>query len=515
MTELAQLKPEDQYQALVNSEYTAELIRAMAPQDLHAIALAVGKEEAHDLLPYCNGEQLVGLTDLSGWQGFRFDLVGYEDWLTAMFEAGSQTIATYLKTADIEQLLLYMNHRMRVHEADEEGDFPTLPNAVPNEALWYSPDRQFCLEILDWLKDHDRLPSDPIRPLLKTLEGMDPFRLSRVLAALRWELATPLEEDCLQLRNARMEEMGFPPLEEAMVLFARGQPKAILKAGYRTLHATKESTPALTLRTQRRHDLLATGLAGLDEASRAHIAQELAYTANQLMVAQGVAVGDPESVQHAWIGLRATISLALEFLVRGQSDNEEQALNLTPETLRCHTIQSLFRAGYNLSVPLQDLARQIQRDPRSGPERTTHWLSEDSQLMVQGLAQGQPIVLTAQHERVPLERLSELQELALRLQQQLDVMAGVFDEPESAKEVLQIDCEPTNMADYNELDLIILQHTAELNHELIGQSRAQPISLSALKILRKQLNKAHPLFEIVTDAEKNPRRVSLWLHLES
>ena len=42
------------------------------------------------------------------------------------------------------RLLLYMNHRFRVHEADEEGDFPTLPNAVPNEALWYSPDRKFA-----------------------------------------------------------------------------------------------------------------------------------------------------------------------------------------------------------------------------------------------------------------------------------------------------------------------------------------------------------------------------------
>ena len=515
MTELAGLKPADQYQALVNSEYTAELVRAMAPQDLHAIALAVGKEEAHDLLPYCDGEQLVGLTDLSGWQGFRFDLVGYEDWLTAMFEAGAQTIATYLKTADIEQLLLYMNHRMRVHEADEEGDFPTLPNAVPNEALWYSPDRKFCLEILDWLKDHDRLPSDPIRPLLKTLEGMDPFRLSRVLAALRWELATPLEEDCLQLRNARMEEMGFPPLEEAIVLFARGRPKAILRAGRRKLLTTDETAPALTLRIQRRNDLLATGLAGLDESARAHIMQELAYTANQLMVAQGAAVGDPESVQYAWTGLRATISLALEFLVRGQADDEERALSLTPETLRSHTIQSLFRAGFNLSVPLQDLARRIQRDPRSGPERTTDWLSEDSQLMVQGLAQGQPVILSSNHERAPLERLSELQELALRLQQQLDVMVGVFDEPESAKEVLQIPCESTNIPDYHGLDLIILQRTAQLNRELKGQSSVQPIPVSALKILRKQLNKAHPMSQIVDDAEKNPRNVSLWLYLES
>ena len=266
---------------------------------------------------------------------------------------------------------------------------------------------------------------------------------------------------------------------------------------------------------QRRHDLLATGLAGLDEPSRAHIVQELAYTANQLMVAQGASVGDPESVQQAWTGLRATISLALECLVRGQSNDEEQALSLTPEMLRNHTVQSLFRAGFNLSVPLQDLARRIQRDPRSGPERTTHWLSEDGQLMVQGLAQGQPVILTADHERVPLERLSEVQERALRLQQQLDVMVGVFDEPESAREVLQTPCESTNIADYQELDLIILQRTAELNYELTGQSRVQPIPVSALKILRKQLNKAHPMAQIVHDAEKNPRHVPLWLHLES
>ena len=515
MTELAGLKPADQYQALVNSEYTAELVQAMAPQDLHAIAIAVGKEEALDLLPYCDGHQLVGLTDLSGWQGFRFDLVGYEDWLTAMFEAGSQTIATYLMTADIEQLLLYMNHRMRVHEADEEGDFPTLPNAVPNEALWYSPDRKFCLEILDWLKDHDRLPSDPIRPLLKTLEGMDPFRLSRVLAALRWELATPLEEDCLQLRNARMEEMGFPPLEEAVVLFARGRPKAILHTGQRVLRTTDESTPALTLRIRRRNDLLATGLAGLDDSARAHILQELAYTANQLMVAQGIAVGDPESIQEAWNCLRATISLALEFIVRGRTENEEQALSLTPETLKSHTIQSLFRAGFNLTIPLQDLARQIRRDPRSGPERTTHWLSDENQLVVQGLAEGQPVILTADHERVPLERLSELQELALRLQQQLDVMVGVFDDPAQAREVLQIPCEATNIKDHHQLDLIILQRTAELNRELADESHVQPIPLTALKILRKQLNKAHPMTQILHEAENDPRHVLLWLHLES
>ena len=34
MNQLATLTPADQYQALVESEHTAELVRAMAPQDI-------------------------------------------------------------------------------------------------------------------------------------------------------------------------------------------------------------------------------------------------------------------------------------------------------------------------------------------------------------------------------------------------------------------------------------------------------------------------------------------------
>lgn len=514
MTELAALGPADQYQALVRSEFTAELVRAMAPQDLQAISLAVGKEEAHELLPYCSGEQLVGLTDLAGWRGFRFDLVGYEDWLTAMFEAGEQTIATYLKTSDIEQLLLYMNHRMRVHEADEEGDFPTLADAVPGDALWYSPDRKFCLEIIDWLKDHDRLPSDPIRPLLKTLEGMDPFRLSRVLAALRWELSTPLEEDCLRLRNARMEEMGFPPLEEAIALFARGRPGAILATGSRTLRNDLDQIPALTLRIRPRRDLLATALAGLPDAARAHALQELAYVANQLMVAKGSTVGDPEQIQSAWTSLRATISLGLEFAARATSDDDSQALAATTEVLRTHRAQALFRAGFNLRRPLQDLARQIERDPRSGPGRETSWLSEEAQLLVQGLAQPQPVVVSKDHESIPIERLSDLQALALRLQQQLDVMAGVFEDATAATELLGIPCAGTNIDEYNQLNLVILQRTAEAQLELSGVAALKPLPANALKTLRKRLNEAHPVAQILSQARPPNYAVPLWIKVE-
>jgi hypothetical protein len=514
MKELAALSPENQYLALIESEHTAALVRAMAAQDLHAIALAVGKEEALDLLPHCKGEQLVGLTDLSGWRGYRFDLVGFEDWLSAMFEAGEGTVANYLKSADTEQVLLYLNSRIRVHQADEEGDFQTLPNAVPGEALWYSPDRQFCLEIIDWLKDKDRLPADPIRPLLKTFESYDPFILSRMLAALRWELATPLEEDCLRLRNARMEEMGFPPLEEAVALYARGRPEQILARGKRQLLAGVHA-PALTLRIRPRRDLLASGLAGLTDESRSHVLAELAYLANQSMVACGIPVGDPQRVQDQWTHLRATLGLALEFCARGLAGKSGDALAATSEVLRTTSCHALFRAGFNLSLPLQDLARRLQRDPRSGPGRQCQWLNPEMQSLVEGLTRAQPIQCLDDGAETPLERLSELQALALRLQSQIDVMAGVFEDSKQALALLDTPCEGTNFAQHSDLDLIGLQRTAEAHELLGGKRQLVPLPAEALKILRKELDEAHPVGRIVARASSAQFATPIWMVTES
>jgi hypothetical protein len=511
---LSRLGPQAQYDALIESERTTALVRALAPQDLHAIAQAVGKEEALELLPHCDGNQLVGLTDLSGWQGFAFDLVGFEDWLTAMFESGHQTVKNYLKSADIEQVLLYLNNRVRVHECDEEGDFPTLSNEVPGDATWTSPDRKFLLEISDWLKDHDRLPGDPIKALLKLLEGMDPFKLSRVLAALQWELKTPLEEDCLRLRNARMEELGFPPLEEAVALFARGRPDHILARGKRPLKTEPSDTSeALVLRIQPRHDLLASALTELAPAAREHALQELAYVANQTMVANGIAVGDPVAVKQQWHTLRACISLGLEYAARLAAGASGDPLAQATQCLRTIHSKALFRAGFNVLLPLQDLARNIARDARSGPQSSVVWLTANVQTLIEGLLEARPLHRQAEQKDQPIERLSDVRSLAEKLGAQLDIMDGVFTENLCAKAVLDINCTDTNMNHHGDLDLVILQRTSEAHEVLSGTPRLSPLPHEALEILHNRLNEEHPVARILEDARRGVTLTGLWVHV--
>ena len=194
------------------AEHTAELVRAMAPQDSRHRARGRGRGGAR-LLPR-SGEQLVGLTDLSGWQGYRFDLVGFEDRLTAKFEAGHETIHLP-QNCRYRALLLYMNHRFRSSRRTRRTSHPTQRRAQrgalvqPGRALLGDP---------GLLKDHDRLPNDH-PAAAQNSEGMDPFRFSRVSPRCAG-FGNPARRGLSALRNARMEEMGFPPLEEAVVLFA-------------------------------------------------------------------------------------------------------------------------------------------------------------------------------------------------------------------------------------------------------------------------------------------------------
>ena len=511
---LQTLTPANQLQALLETDQAAQLVAAMAPQDLYSLAVAGGKEEAIELLPFCAGEQLVALTDLAGWQGYHFDLIGFEDWLSLIFSAGPETLNRYLEQTDLEQVLLYLNNRVRVHEADEDGDFPTLANSVEGEALWQSPDRCYYVEIFAWDKRDDRPPSDPIRPLLKHLEGVDPFALSRLFAALKWELATPLEEDCLRLRNSRMEELGFPPLDEAVQLLARGRPDQILALGRRALASQGDAAQeGLVLRVQARRDLLGSALAGLAEPERAVALAELAYTANQAMVADGVVVGSPAQVRAHWLRLRATISLGLEYAVRSSADAQNADAPSPTTVLRQTHPRALFRAGYNLILPLRDLALRLRRDQRSGPGLGCPWLNSAAQTLIDGLAQPRPVYLRQSGEEGLIEDLITLHDVARRLGDQSDLMAGVFSASLRPEQVLAIPCEGTNISQHADLSLMGLQRTAEAFALIYDETRIGPLPVTALKILRERLEKAHPLRQLIGDAT-DPRFVApLWMRL--
>src|SRR5439155_17188385 len=59
-----------------------------------------------------------------------------------------------------------------------------------------------------------------LRTLLNDLFAQNPFETARLIEAIRWELPSELEEIAYRFRAARLADLGFPALYEAMHLFS-------------------------------------------------------------------------------------------------------------------------------------------------------------------------------------------------------------------------------------------------------------------------------------------------------
>jgi hypothetical protein len=504
-------RPEAQFELLRRADNLADLVPEIAAQDLYALACSVGKEEFLDLVPTCSDDQLIALTDLEGWRGSRFDHPGFEDWLGVLVEAGPKHLQRYLKAMDLEQMLLYLCGRVRVHaRAEQEDDgYPTLPNDVPGSALWWSPDRRFVLEVFEWYKGENRFQTDPIRPLLRHLETRDAWEVSRLLAALSWELATPLEEDCLRLRNARMEELGFPPAEEAWVLYARGRPDQLLaRSGQAVKSPADGAVGALVLRLRSTEDPLQLALEELPEAVAGIVVQQLAYTTNRALVADSVSPGEVDAVEAASTRARATICLGLSYaLARSPEDSAGQLL------LR-HGVQTLFRVGFNLCLPLAEMARGICRNPASGPGEQAHWLAPTSRHLLSGLLVLRPMLATGADRYRPIASLADVQGLAARLTGIVDLLGGVFCDGIEVAQLTDASLTGTNIAQAEDFDLVGVERTIEAN-EILGRGRVfRPLAPADLAALSEDLAPDHPVGRLLVGG-CDPRFVlPLWAWLE-
>jgi hypothetical protein len=504
-------RPEAQFELLRMADNLAELMPKIAAQDLHALVCSVGKEEFLDLVPTCSAEQLIALTDLEGWRASRFDHMGFEDWLGVLVEAGPRHLQRYLKAMDLEQMLLYLCGRVRVHaRAEQEDDgYPTLPNEVPGSALWWSPDRRFVLEIFDWKKGEDRFQTDPIRPLLRHLETRDAWEVSRLLVALSWELATPLEEDCLRLRNARMEELGFPPAEEAWVLYAPGRPDHLLAQGKgRVADPVAGEVAALVLRVRSSEDPLQAALEELPETVAAIVVQQLAYTSNRALVADGVSPGEVDAVAASALRVRSTVCLGLGYALARSPEGSPGKLVLR------HGVQTLFRVGYNLCLPLAEMAREICRNPASGPGDQAHWLAPSAEHMLAGLLLPRPMLATGRDRCRPLANLGDVQKVAARLTGLVDLLAGIFCDGVEPGHLFDAELAGTNLAQVEDFDLVGVQRTLEA-HEALGNGRViQPLMPSELVRLVKILTPENPVAKMLSGG-CDPRFVlPLWARLE-
>jgi hypothetical protein len=319
---------------------------------------AIGLGDASWVLEHGTPSQLVTSLDLDCWSGLEPNTEHLREWLPALVEAGDETLLRTAQSIDTELLVLMLRERVHVMLDPKDEEWQAPPGAQTLDGQFY---------ILANRPGDDA--SDIVR-LLHALFQEDYWLYFRILQGVIWELQSGLDEWALRWRSGRLEDLGFPPWDEAMRLYgylreserdrlpeARGNPLDV------TQWALPVYMPELPAAVEAAHSLFRAA-AELDEDERQGFFYAFVGVANGVAIADRMPLGDAETLPRAIEIVAEVTSAAVEHLAA------VHALSM-PDVLRRVPLDRLFRVGAALGgrkpPPRDEPDEDAEEDGPQGP----------------------------------------------------------------------------------------------------------------------------------------------------
>jgi hypothetical protein len=318
------------------------LVRSLPADQLYFTIREIGLADAVELVQLASAEQFRVFLDLDAWRQGRFDPRRALPWLRAARAGAVQDVrlaarlARKMKALDQELVYLVLRDALRVHDLRVNDD-----PEIESDQAWKTSDGAYFIEFL--VEGSDFVA---VRGLLDDLEAEDPFKSSRLLGALAWELPSELEESALRWRQGRLADLGYPPLEEALSWYARPPPRASEAPGQ------PRRGPGYFLAPLGQHTLLARAAAALDPADREALDMQLITAGNAVLVADGIDPVELDQVRAAVTGARAMVELGLERLAGSDDRRAAEVLAETP-------VKRLFQEGFGRVLELSWRAERL------------------------------------------------------------------------------------------------------------------------------------------------------------
>lgn len=317
-------------------------MRALPADELWFLIRDLGLGDAAELVQLASPEQFRAFLDLDAWRGPTPDPGRALPWLRAARSGALRSddaMAHWkdqLGALDPELVSLLLLDALRVHDLEQDPD-PQLEG----DRFLRTPEGRYLIEFraegVDYLA---------ARALVDDLYAEDPFQATRLLESVRWELRSELEESALRWRNARLADLGYPDLQEALSWFARPPAAPAAEPGL------PERPPGFFLAGFRRGSLLDRAATRLDPGAAERVEPQLAAAANAVLVADAVDPGDLEAVKRAVESARAMLELGLE--AEAGSDESRAALVLAETPLK-----RLFQRGFGRVLELAWRAERL------------------------------------------------------------------------------------------------------------------------------------------------------------
>jgi len=325
------------------------LVRALPADEIYFTIRDIGLGDAVPLVQLASAEQFRTFLDLDAWRGSVVDPARILPWLragragAARSDRDAARWKRKLAALDAELTSLVLLRTLRVHDLEEDPD-----PVFESDRFMRTPEGKYVIEFA--VEGTDYLAA---RGVVDDLYAEDPFQATRIIAATRSELRSELEESALRWRTARLADLGYPDLEEALSWYARPPAKPALLAG------EPARPPGFFLAQFRRGTLLDRAADRLPPDERDRVELQVIAAANAVMVADAVDVGDPEAVRRAVESARAMLELGLEALAGGDEERAAEALAATP-------LKRVFQHGFGRILELKWRAERLLQEGAAG-----------------------------------------------------------------------------------------------------------------------------------------------------
>lgn len=411
--QLAQLPARKRLDALVESPEAGALVRSLPAEDLYLTIQEVGLADATELVQLASPAQFRTFVDLAGWKRDRLEPHTVLTWLRAARGDEPEDFLRKLRAVDLEVLEYVLHELTVVHDLEEN------PDVNPEGVTLETPEGRYLVEF-----KVEGAELSGLRALVNDLIAENPFESVRLLEAVRWEVPSELEETAYQFRSARLQDLGFPPLEDAMSLFSRVDVPAPAASGAGTALAPERGQV----------DWLGAAFSGLTEVERDNLEDELRGVSNAALVAELADPGDLDALRRVGEMVRDYLSLGFETLTGGDPSRATDVVHEMP-------LRRVFQVGFTVTLRLKYRADRLMKQPLATVDGTPLVLAEEAAALA-ALRQKRPrrALRVEGAEPVSFRSLREVaasEALLARAEAQVEVLRTVLGGTEErAREVL-------------------------------------------------------------------------------
>ncbi|TSK06110.1 MAG: hypothetical protein FPO08_14940 [Geobacter sp.] len=317
------------------------LAASLESQEFFWLIKEVGEVDAVELLRLASAEQCVFILDMELWDGWTFSEDRACHWLTYFMEGGEPRVHELLKHLDFELLQLLLSREIVVGGGigDQDNDEERLADYD------HTFDGVFMVTFKN--PQHSQL----IGSFLSMLIKLDNPLYTALMEGVKGDIDLEMEEQCQRFRTGRLQDLGFPPLDEALSIYARVHPDHFQLEGGKQLVSAGEGGHLLPVAADE-GTLFARAL---NRAGSEIVYQELNYLVNSALVAEGEAFHEPESMLAVMHRVCGYLNIALEKVAAG--DEEVAARILVEEELK-----RLFQLGYSIVLQLKFAGRDVESE---------------------------------------------------------------------------------------------------------------------------------------------------------